>query len=76
MQRDIDLPLNTPRVAQRPRRLSVPTGTVVRHAIIIVFCLVAMVPVIWVFSMSLKSVREAYITPINPPVVTITLFAK
>lgn len=65
MQRDIDLPLNTTRVAQRPRRLSMPAGTIGRHAIIIVFCLVAMVPVIWVFSMSLKSVREAYSTPIK-----------
>jgi len=39
---------------------SLPLGTTVRHGALILFCLVAMVPVLWVFSISLKTVPEAY----------------
>ncbi len=45
------------------RRL--PVGPVVRHAVLIFFCIVALLPIIWVVSMSLKPVSEAYVVPIK-----------
>jgi ABC-type glycerol-3-phosphate transport system permease component len=42
------------------RRLPFAGGTVLRHATLILFSIIAMIPVIWVFSMSFKSVSEAY----------------
>lgn len=47
------------------RRRRVRAGTALRHAILIFFCAVAITPVIWVFCMSLKSVAEAYSTPLT-----------
>ena len=47
-------------------RRSLPLGTAVRHAVLILFCLVAIVPVLWVFSISLKTVSEAYTLPQLP----------
>ena len=44
------------------RRLLFRWGFLVRHAILILFCAMAMIPVIWVFSMSFKSLTEAYST--------------
>ena len=63
MKRDISLPLSTSRALPVGRR--VRPGTVARHATLILFCVVAMTPVIWVFCMSLKSVAEAYRTPLT-----------
>jgi ABC-type glycerol-3-phosphate transport system permease component len=63
MTREVSLPLSTSRVL--PARRRVRPGTVARHATLIVFCAVAMTPVIWVFCMSLKSVAEAYRTPLT-----------
>ncbi len=42
------------------RRTPIKSGVVIRHAILILFCAVAIIPVIWVFSMSFKSLTEAY----------------
>jgi ABC-type glycerol-3-phosphate transport system permease component len=44
----------------RARRVKIEPGTILRHIILIFFCIVAMVPVLWIFSMSFKSVDEAY----------------
>ena len=63
MKREVSLPLSTSRTLSARRR--VRPGMVARHAILIVFCAVAMTPVIWVFCMSLKSVAEAYRTPLT-----------
>ena len=62
MKRDVSLPLSTSRVLPARR---VRPGTVARHATLVFFCAVAMTPVIWVFCMSLKSVAEAYRTPLT-----------
>ena len=50
-------------VARRGARLD--GGTALRHAVLIFFCIVAVAPIIWVFFMSLKSVAEAYATPLT-----------
>jgi ABC-type glycerol-3-phosphate transport system permease component len=63
MKKEVSLPLSTSRAF--PARRRVRPGTVARHATLIVFCAVAMTPVIWVFCMSLKSVAEAYRTPLT-----------
>ena len=47
---------------RRRRLLPFRWGFLVRHAILILFCALAMIPVIWVFSMSFKSLDEAYST--------------
>lgn len=56
----------SPRVGRR----TLEPGTIARNAVLIFFCIVAMVPVLWVVSMSFKSVQEAYTTssfwPLHP----------
>jgi ABC-type glycerol-3-phosphate transport system permease component len=47
---------------RRHRRRLFKWGVLARHAILILFCALAMIPVIWVFSMSFKSLSEAYST--------------
>jgi ABC-type glycerol-3-phosphate transport system permease component len=54
---------DAPAVTYRPgraRRHRIEPGTVLRHLVLIFFCIVAMVPVLWIFSMSFKAVSEAY----------------
>jgi ABC-type glycerol-3-phosphate transport system permease component len=58
--------------AARPSEAPAPSpktpieiGTILRHIVLIFFCLVAIVPVIWVISMSFKSLDEAYVLPIK-----------
>ena len=63
MTREVSLPLSTSRALPAVRRAR--PGTVARHATLVFFCAVAMTPVIWVFCMSLKSVAEAYRTPLT-----------
>src|SRR5947209_13943915 len=46
-------------------RRPLPMGAVVRHAILILFCVIAITPVIWVLMMSFKSLDEAYRVPIT-----------
>ena len=52
-------------VAARGRGARLSAGAVFRHATLIIFCVIAVTPVIWVFSMSLKSIPEAYSTPLT-----------
>ena len=49
----------------RARGARLSSGAIVRHAVLIFFCVIAVTPVIWVFSMSLKSIPEAYSTPLT-----------
>jgi ABC-type glycerol-3-phosphate transport system permease component len=51
-------------VSAQPR-LPFEIGTVLRHAVLVLFCIVAILPVIWVVSMSFKSLDEAYTVPIK-----------
>ncbi len=44
----------------RPRRPRPKLGAVLRHATIIFFCLVVLVPIAWVVLMSIKSIPDAY----------------
>jgi ABC-type glycerol-3-phosphate transport system permease component len=44
----------------RPRRPRPKLGAVLRHATIIFFCLVVLVPIAWVLLMSIKSIPAAY----------------
>lgn len=64
MQIEADVPLSRSKTTSLRRR-PIHAGTVLRHAVLIFFCAVAMTPVIWVFCMSLKSVAEAYSTPMT-----------
>jgi ABC-type glycerol-3-phosphate transport system permease component len=57
------------RARERPARRRLDVGTVLRHAVLIFFCVVAILPLIWIVGMSLKSVPETYRVPI-------TLFPK
>jgi ABC-type glycerol-3-phosphate transport system permease component len=50
----------------RPRRKKFPWRTVLMHAIIIFFCLVVLVPILWVMLTSVKSLRDAYTGKIWP----------
>jgi len=43
-----------------PRRKRIRWRTVLLHAIIIFFCLVVLVPLLWVLLLSVKSLRDAY----------------
>lgn len=52
------------RVEARSRR-SLPIGTIARHAILVLFCIIAITPVIWIVAMSLKPVTEAYSLPLH-----------
>jgi multiple sugar transport system permease protein len=56
--------------APRVGRRRLEPGTITRNAVLVFFCIVAMVPVLWVVSMSFKSVQEAYTTtsfwPLHP----------
>lgn len=59
-----------PYAAARARRnKGLDAGTVLRHAVLIFFCLVAILPLIWIVGMSMKTVQETYQIPI-------TLFPK
>ncbi|MDB5075552.1 MAG: binding-protein-dependent transport system inner rane component [Chloroflexi bacterium] len=58
-------PTAMPRGRSARLRWPLPPGALARHAVLIFFCLVAIVPVVWVFSMSLKPVTEAYLVPIR-----------
>ena len=49
-----------------------PTRTVLMHATIICFCLVIVVPLLWVIVMSVKSLRDAYIGTLWPEVFDFT----
>ncbi len=42
------------------RRRRIRWGTVLQHAVIIFFCLVIIVPILWVVLLSIKSLRDAY----------------
>ncbi len=42
------------------RRPRIQLGTILKHAIIIFFCLTIVLPIAWVFLMSVKSVPDAY----------------
>jgi ABC-type glycerol-3-phosphate transport system permease component len=44
----------------KPRRKRFPWRTILMHAIIIFFCMVVLVPLLWVILMSVKSLRDAY----------------
>ncbi|MGH2411843.1 MAG: carbohydrate ABC transporter permease [Chloroflexota bacterium] len=48
----------------RPRR-ALPVGTTARHAVLIFFCIVTMLPLVWVVMMSLKPLQEAYLVPVK-----------
>ncbi len=52
-------------MAARGRGARLSGGAIFRHATLILFCVIAVAPVIWVFSMSLKSIPEAYSTPMT-----------
>ena len=44
----------------KPRRKRIRWRTVLMHAIIIFFCMIVLVPLMWVILMSVKSLRDAY----------------
>jgi ABC-type glycerol-3-phosphate transport system permease component len=44
----------------KPRRKRIHWRTVLMHAIIIFFCMIVLVPLMWVILMSVKSLRDAY----------------
>lgn len=46
------------------RRQRLDPGTILRHAILIFFCLIAILPLIWIVGLSLKTVQETYQIPI------------
>jgi ABC-type glycerol-3-phosphate transport system permease component len=51
----------TQRVAPAPHRRSrLRLTTILRHAVIIFFCLLIVVPILWVLLMSIKSIPDAY----------------
>ncbi|MBE7473398.1 MAG: carbohydrate ABC transporter permease [Anaerolineae bacterium] len=43
-----------------PRRPRLRLGTILLHATIIFFCLIIILPILWVFLMSIKSIPDAY----------------
>ena len=43
-----------------PRRPRLRLATILRHAIIIFFCLIVVLPIAWVFLLSIKSIPDAY----------------
>ncbi|PKO21891.1 MAG: carbohydrate ABC transporter permease [Chloroflexi bacterium HGW-Chloroflexi-1] len=54
------------------RRKRIPARTVVMHAIIIFFCLLVLVPLLWVLLTSVKSLRDAYTGKLWPEVFDFT----
>ncbi len=48
------------REAAPPRRPRLRLGTILLHATIIFFCLIIVLPIAWVFLMSIKSIPDAY----------------
>ena len=44
----------------KPHRKKFPWRTILMHGIIIFFCLIVLVPILWVLLMSVKSLRDAY----------------
>ncbi len=65
MQVEANISRQATRAATARHGERIAIGTVVRHAILILFCLIAVTPVVWVFFMSLKSIPEAYATPMT-----------
>jgi ABC-type glycerol-3-phosphate transport system permease component len=47
-------------VAPARRRLRLPLTTILQHAIIIFFCLIIVLPIVWVLLLSIKSIPDAY----------------
>ena len=43
-----------------PRRQRLKLGTIMQHAIIIFFCLIIVLPIVWVVVLSIKSIPDAY----------------
>src|SRR5438552_18790845 len=44
----------------RPSRRPIKVGTIVRHAVLLLFMLVILVPLAWVLLLSIKSIPDAY----------------
>ncbi|HEY8285756.1 MAG TPA: carbohydrate ABC transporter permease [Chloroflexota bacterium] len=65
MSIESNLPSSVTRSRDQGRRGRLPAGVAVRHLVLIFFCIVALLPIIWVISMSLKPVSEAYDVPIK-----------
>lgn len=59
----------------KPRRKRIPWRTALMHGIIIFFCLVVLVPLLWVMLMSVKSLRDAYTGTLWPEVFDFTHYA-
>src|SRR5262245_7399426 len=61
---ELTRPLDTARVCEAvpllPRLRRLPLTTILRHAVIIFFCLTIILPLTWVFLLSIKSVPDAY----------------
>jgi ABC-type glycerol-3-phosphate transport system permease component len=55
----------TRRLAAR-RRVRVPWGSIVKHGILVVTCVVILFPLLWVFLLSIKSLPDAYTNRIWP----------
>ena len=59
----------------KPHHRRIPWRTVLMHGIIIFFCLVVLVPLLWVILMSVKSLRDAYTGTLWPEVFDFTHYA-
>ena len=59
----------------KPHRRRIPWRTVLMHGIIIFFCLVVLVPLLWVILMSVKSLRDAYTGTLWPEVFDFTHYS-
>jgi ABC-type glycerol-3-phosphate transport system permease component len=59
--------IRTPEVASVPHhRLRIPLSTILRHAIIIFFCVVIVLPILWVLLMSIRSIADSYAGSLLP----------
>lgn len=59
----------------KPHRRRIPWRTALMHGIIIFFCLVVLIPLLWVILMSVKSLRDAYTGTLWPEVFDFTHYA-
>jgi ABC-type glycerol-3-phosphate transport system permease component len=50
-----------------PRRRRIPWGGIVKHAVLIGFCLSILLPLLWVLLLSIKSIPSGYQNQIWPP---------
>ncbi len=65
MQAEANVTRAATRAVAARRGARVDMGTILRHAILVLFCAIAVGPLIWVFLMSFKSIPEAYASPMT-----------